>query len=102
MVISFMVVAAAAVVVMVMVMMLMVMMVFVFMLFMVMVMAMLMYMLFIFQMHIKIIGLDAAFLRCSKMQMIAIYPQTCQRILQNLSVCPQIKKRSYGHITADS
>ena len=68
----------------------------------IMVMAMLMYMLFIFQMHIKIIGLDAAFLRCSKMQMIAIYPQTCQRILQHLSVCPQIKKRSYGHITADS
>ena len=66
------------------------------------VISMVVFMLFILQMHIKIIGLDAAFLRCSKMQMIAIYPQTCQRILQHLSVCPQIKKRSYGHITADS
>ena len=68
----------------------------------IMVMAMLMYMLFIFQMHIKIICLDAAFLRRSKMQMIAVYSQTCQCIFQYLSVCSQIKKRSYGHITAYS
>ena len=68
----------------------------------IMVMAMLMYMLFIFQMHIKIICLDAAFLRRSKMQMIAVYSQTCQCIFQYFSVRSQVKKRSYGHITADS
>ena len=65
-------------------------------------MVMMMLMLFIFQMHIKIICLDAAFLRRSKMQMIAVYSQTCQCIFQYLSVCSQIKKRSYGHITAYS
>ena len=59
-------------------------------------------MFFILQMHVKIIGLDTAFLRCSKMQMIAVYTQTCKGIFQYLSVCSQVKKRSYGHITANS
>ena len=67
----------------------------------IMVMAMLMYMLFIFQMHIKIICLDAAFLRRSKMQMIAVYSQTCQCIFQYLSVCSQDQEallRSYHRL----
>ena len=52
--------------------------------------------------HIKVAGVDAALEGSANLDLISIHMEACQRILQHLSVCPQIKKRSYGHITADS
>ena len=53
------------------------------------------------QMHIKIICTDPAFIFSSKMQMIPIYTQTFQCVLQHGPVGPKIKQCSYCHISAD-
>ena len=52
--------------------------------------------------HVKVAGVDAALERSADLDLISIHMEACQRILQHLPVRPQIQKRSYGHITADS
>ena len=56
----------------------------------------------ILQMHVKIIGIDAAFFLSSKMQMVPIHMKAFQRLFQALPAGTQIQKRPHSHIAADS
>lgn len=58
--------------------------------------------LFRFQVHVKIIRIQPAFLRPAEMQVVAAHAQAGQGALQLPAVRAQVQKSAYGHIAADS
>ena len=58
--------------------------------------------LFRFQVHVKIIRIQPAFLRPAEMQVVAAHAQAGQGALQLPAVRAQVQKSAHGHIAADS
>ena len=56
----------------------------------------------ILQVHVKVKGVDSAFLRPAKVQVIAVHLQTFQAPLQPLSAGAQVQKGAHRHVSADS
>ena len=57
---------------------------------------------FLFQNHIKITGIDPAFLRPSDRYFIPVQRQSLQRLPEDLLSGSQIQERAHGHISADA